>query len=335
MAAGVVDSTVMPWVPPVSFAERPELEVKPTVEELKRKGLNRADIRTPEATDFACTTRAESRLLTMPSELRLAVYWWVYLMTPVYHAQLAPWYPAPHPREYVARAVKENHEDKDEHDNENETRVGGRSLSSKRPLCGMPTSLLRANREIYHEARSIPFIHNEFVFVNWFSSGLWAARSFTRLLHPWQLSALRQIRLEVLSRDLMGTGSQELSHICSSLSNGLQGLRLKIAPGGSSLGLSWLKEKAEGWAGDVSERAISWGRVEDGILKLKSLKRLEIEVEVASWGNGEKIAWCRRLEEVLRKGGMMETEVVCVEGVGECREKSVGELLEEMAMNAQ
>src|SRR5688572_11752330 len=41
MAAVLVDRTVMPWLPPVSFAERPELEVMPSAEEIKAKGLNR------------------------------------------------------------------------------------------------------------------------------------------------------------------------------------------------------------------------------------------------------------------------------------------------------
>lgn len=66
-------------------------------------------------------------------------------------------------------------------------------------------------------------------------------------------------------------------------------------------------------------------------MKLKGLKRMEIEVEVLSWGDEEKVVWCRRLEGVLRGGGM-EMEVVCVEGVGESREKNVGKLLEEMVM---
>ena len=128
----------------------------------------------------------------------------------------------------------------------------------------------------------MPFIYNEFVFVNWFSSGVWAARSFTRLLRPWQVSDLRQLRLELLSRDLMGSGSKELAHVCTSLSHGLTGLRLRIAPGGSTLGMAWMKDKAEAWTGDVSEGRIGWGWG-----KFEDSKRTESRLglgKIRGWG---------------------------------------------------
>lgn len=330
--AVLVDRTVMPWLPPVSFNDRPEFQVMPTAEETKAKGLDKPDIRLVQPSDYPYEVRHESRLLTLPLELRLAIYYWVYLQTPVHHAQLAPWYPVPYQKEYVSRVVGEGKVEEREARIDCETSTHRtKLLSSSRPLCGIPTSLLRANREIYHEARTIPFVYNEFVFVNWFSSGVWAARSFTRPLRSWQLSSLRYFRLELLTRDLMGSGSRELSHVCNALSDGLQGLRLKIVPGGLSLGQAWLKDRSVSWTGDVSEDIIGWGWVEDGIAKLRNLERLEIEVQVPSWGNEEKSAWCERLQEVLRRNGL-ETEVVCVEGVEESKEVKVEKLLEEMTV---
>ena len=108
------------------------------------------------------------------------------------------------------------------------------------------------------------------------------------------LTSLRQLRLELLSRDLMGSGSRELGHVCTSLASGLRYLRLKIAPGGSSLGLPWLKEKAESWTGDVSEGRIGWEWAEEGLAMMKELERVEIELVVPAWGNLEKVGWCRR-----------------------------------------
>ncbi|KAL2684786.1 hypothetical protein Neosp_005875 [[Neocosmospora] mangrovei] len=128
-------------------------------------------------------------LLSLPLEIRLHIYHWLHLMSPVRHAQLAPWYPTPVHCQYILRPLDHILRPLD-HEAEPDGEAKG-LLSPYRPLSGLPTSLLRANSQIYHEARLIPFSQNEFVFVNWFASGLWAARAFTRALAPWQRGALR------------------------------------------------------------------------------------------------------------------------------------------------
>ncbi|KAF4979547.1 hypothetical protein FDECE_18037, partial [Fusarium decemcellulare] len=159
----------------------------------------------------------ELTLLRLPLEIRLHIYHWLHLMSPVRHAQLAPWYPTPVHCQYILRPLEPDavaEETSMKSDAEPETTD---LLSPYRPLSGLPTSLLRANSQVYHEARLIPFTQNEFVFVNWFASGLWAARAFTRALAPWQRAALRYVRLEVLARDVVvgGAGREEWRALCT------------------------------------------------------------------------------------------------------------------------
>ncbi|KAF4963375.1 hypothetical protein FZEAL_10940, partial [Fusarium zealandicum] len=172
--------------------------------------------------------------LSLPFEIRLHIYHWLHLLSPVRHAQLAPWYPTPVHCQYILRHLDPQQDDSSlERDTELEP-VG--LLSPYRPLSGLPTSLLRANSQIYHESRLIPFTHNEFVFVNWFASGLWAARAFTRALAPWQRSALRFVRLEVLARDVVvgGAGREEWRALCGEWAGGVRGLRMTMVLGAST-----------------------------------------------------------------------------------------------------
>jgi hypothetical protein len=65
------------------------------------------------------------------------------------------------------------------------------------------------------------------------------------------------------------------------------------------------------------------------------LERVEIELVVPTWGNMEKIRWCQRLEDVLRRKGLAAVEVVCVEQRMEKKGMDADALLEEMAMSRQ
>ncbi|KAM0430527.1 hypothetical protein ACHAPT_005876 [Fusarium lateritium] len=248
--------------------------------------------------------------LSLPLEIRLHIYHWLHLMSPVRHAQLAPWYPTPVHCQYILRPL--DHEAAMYNTGDGSEAPG--LLSPFRPLSGLPTSLLRANSQVYHEARLIPFSQNEFVFVNWFASGLWAARAFTRALAPWQRAALRYVRLEVLARDVVvgGAGREEWRALCGEWASGVRGLRMKMVLGAST---ATVAGPSNGVVGPRSEAARRW--VGEGLGLIRRLERVEMEVVARGMSDEEKLSWCGRLEGDLRAGGLARVVVVCTEKVQE------------------
>ncbi|RSM01979.1 hypothetical protein CDV31_011123 [Fusarium ambrosium] len=248
--------------------------------------------------------------LSLPLEIRLHIYHWLHLMSPVRHAQLAPWYPTPVHCQYILRPL--DHEAVPEGGDGIEAQG---LLSPYRPLSGLPTSLLRANSQIYNEARLIPFSQNEFVFVNWFASGLWAARAFTRALAPWQRGALRYVRLEVLARDVVvgGAGREEWRALCGEWASGVRGLRMKMVLGASTATVSG--PSTGGAVGPRSEAARRW--VGEGLGLMGQLERVEMEVVARGMSDEDKLLWCEKLERELREGGLRWVVVVCTEKVQE------------------
>ncbi|KAL7620836.1 hypothetical protein AAE478_009834 [Parahypoxylon ruwenzoriense] len=284
--------------------------------------------------------------MELPLEIRLQVYRWLHLMTPIRLTQFAPWYPNPVSRTYQVRAIIPNPEpvcdlrcDSDEEtltqtiaEERQEPQAVSPSpplLSPWRPHCCIPTAVLQTSKQMYFETRQLPFLENEFVFVNWFSSGLWAARSFLRGLRPWQTQTMRYARLELLSRDLLGRYVEEWKELCGSWAVGLRGLRLKIlsggggsntgGAGGGAMG-SWVVAGLPQRGGPTVKVRNSDGGVdewiENGLKLLKQLRRLEVELSVADWDDKTKLDWCLSLEEVLNES-KTDTEhcvrVSCVE----------------------
>lgn len=252
--------------------------------------------------------------LSLPLEIRLQIYHWLHLMCPVRHAQLAPWYPTPVHCQYILQRVDPAASSEDTTSERDKAPHRG-LLSPYRPLSGLPTGLLRTNLQIYREARIIPFKQNEFVFVNWFASGLWAARAFTRALAPWQRAALRYVRLEVLARDVVvgGAGREEWRVLCTEWASGVRGLRMKMVLGAS---MSAVTEPAfGGGAGRRAEAARRW--VGEGLGLMARLERVEMEVVAREMSDAEKMEWCEVLQEELREGGLERVEVVCTEKVQE------------------
>lgn len=86
------------------------------------------------------------------------------------------------------------------------TSLASRMTFPSRVRGKIPTALLVSCRQVFEEARCIPWEENTFVFVNWFWSGVYAARQFTRGLRSWQSDILRYVGVEVLSRDLWVNG---------------------------------------------------------------------------------------------------------------------------------
>ncbi|KAI2604474.1 uncharacterized protein GGS25DRAFT_534878 [Hypoxylon fragiforme] len=291
--------------------------------------------------------------MDLPFEIRQQVYRWLHLMTPIRLTQFAPWYPNPISRAYHVRAVTLGEGGSGSAaSSTTATRPAAAAprptptptspllLSHSRPHCCLPTALLTTSKQIYLESRHLPFLANEFVFVNWFASGLWAARCFLRGLCAWQMQAMRYARLELLSRDLCGRyAEEEWRGLCEGWAGGLRGLRLKVLCSGSGSGggggggrggspvlgqgVSWVVAGSPQRGAptvqirDERGRAEEW--VENGLKKLRRLRWLEVELAVADWDDGMKVDWCRSLEEAVNEGrgrggeGGEVVRVSCVE----------------------
>ncbi|KAL0935088.1 uncharacterized protein CTRU02_209679 [Colletotrichum truncatum] len=288
------------------------------------------------------TPAGECPFLDLPYEIRQQIYSWVHLMHPIQHAQLAPWYPTPIYSSYFLKLIKPEGdaeevtiEDKgtsqlvagsNEEHNRDDKKDEDLLLSPHRPVCGLPSSLLRTNRQIYAECSMLPFRTNEFVFVNWFSSGLWAARAFTRGLKPWQRDEMRYARLEMLGRDFTSPTLKEWIDLCGCWTNGLRGLRLKILIGGGifepAATFAALNNNAEAQAMDIShfpDPKPEW--IEEGLRKLRALKQIEVELTVLDWDDAQKLEWCGALEAILNEEREEGQKVIvrCVERLMEDR----------------
>ncbi|KAH7153171.1 hypothetical protein EDB81DRAFT_868323 [Dactylonectria macrodidyma] len=267
--------------------------------------------------------------LDLPAEIRLQIYHWLHLMCPVRHAQLAPWYPTPVHCQYTVRQVVDDAECvTDEPTRATTDEPTNSMLSPFRPLSGLPTGFLQCNSQIYHESRAMPFANNEFVFVNWFASGLWAARAFTRALEPWQRREMRFVRLEILARDLVGNGGtdggagqEEWLALCDDWAPAVRGLRMKLVLGGSATGVmatGVAPGPEKDGAGFAEMQAAARQKVAAGLRRMGKLERLEMELVTRQLKNGDKLRWCEQLEEELRTtAGLEAARVVCTEKMQE------------------
>ncbi|KAH8899285.1 hypothetical protein GQ53DRAFT_741412 [Thozetella sp. PMI_491] len=280
-------------------------------------------------------------LLTLPFEIRLAIYKWILLLNPIDQSQLCSWYPSPNYRAYfhqVARrpggrfntrifeplysgeGAEEGHED-----SSGCYPPRPRLLSPFRPVGFISAALMRTCRQAYEETRLIPFHENEFLFASWFSSGLTAARLFVGRMEPWQRSSMRYARLETRVKDIgLEERLQEWEELCEFWSPGLMGLRLKIeleehtlrAASGQDV---WSSPSVHAECEDPKV-ALGWTRepyrwVERGLVKLRALRALEVELAGFPLTNEEKAAWCQSVDHRLNKGRREEDRmsVRCVQ----------------------
>ncbi|MDA4133161.1 MAG: hypothetical protein OK454_08580, partial [Thaumarchaeota archaeon] len=248
------------------------------------------------------TTHAESGLrglsfLDLPPEIRLRIYSFVHEIHPFQPRPLASWMPLPTqgiclnepviPRLAVARDGGEERVPWDKGTGSQAGRTDSPPLlSPHRPLAYMPSALLRSCRQVYHEARHLPFRANEFVFVDWFSSGLGAARASVRALAPWQRQCLSYVRLEARAADLSAKGlgeNKSWAELCELWGEGLRGLRLRVSVDRGAFVPRY--RDAEQVPGGGEKTAITemgcdhspaW--VDVGLKKLRRLRNLEIEL---------------------------------------------------------
>ncbi|OAQ83177.1 hypothetical protein VFPFJ_08980 [Purpureocillium lilacinum] len=273
------------------------------------------------------TANDRSPLLSLPPELRRQIYGWVLLMTPVRNGSPDPAYPAPEIRRCELRCLAED-EDVNDDDETVRGRRPPRLLCPDRPLCGMPTSLLRSCRQVYVEARLMPFEENEFVFVTWFASGLVTGHAtVTGLLRPWQRRAMRYARIEMLGHELQDEVALRTWTALSEAWAGLRGLRVRIAgPAGGALDdvLSTETSEKQDADGGAERSESDWEPVrrvaenwaEKGALaSMGDLERLEVELAVPAWSTRTKLEFCVALERRLKLGGSSAVVVCTTSGV--------------------
>lgn len=268
--------------------------------------------------------KSRFRFLDLPVEIRRQVYYWLHVMSPVCHAQLAPWYPIPVYSHYIVSPITERSLNAPErnameeatcpprHPSPEEQKELDEMLSPFRPLSALPSSLLRVNSKIYFEARDMPFEHNEFVFVNWFASGLWAAKAFTDKLSAWQRERMRHVRLEMIYRDFTKKGYEAWVSLCDAWAPSVRGMRLKIIFTSCLFADKGPDSKGPGEGEDRAAQLRKW--IGPGLKKLVNLERLELEMMTEDMDNAMKVEACRGLEEMLREEGM-NTVVVATKKV--------------------
>ncbi|CAI4219341.1 unnamed protein product [Parascedosporium putredinis] len=166
--------------------------------------IEKAEVRVPDNPAFPTTTTSPNTrpvsLLDLPLEIRLQIYSWVHLLHPFQYRELAPGYPAPAVQPYRTAHLP------------------------PRPFAYMPTALLLASRQIYHEARGIPYAANEFSFCPIFCSGLAAAAALVGRAAPWQRRSLRYLTLRMGLADALRMLRREWCALTAGL-EGARGLR--------------------------------------------------------------------------------------------------------------
>ncbi|KAL2074042.1 hypothetical protein VTL71DRAFT_7820 [Oculimacula yallundae] len=299
-------------------------------------------------------------LLTIPLEIRLQIYNYVLLAHPIHHAHLAPLTPPPNfsglntvefhttmkraktspdlPTEVVTYTLIKSTPPSPESDSQPRphptyisTTLPSSLFSTNTRIQGkLPTALLLSNKQIYAEISLLPFHTSTFSFVNWFQSGVYAARSFTKGLQPWQREAMRIVKVEVMGRDLWcgrGKGREEgkgleylgrkegvneWRELCG-LWGGVRELRLVLkglVGDGSSTGLgssssssasrsdSAISEQIQKENEQVSILSVDSEWV-SGLLSMKSLRTLELEIADVDVNREVKMEFCTALDRAL------------------------------------
>ena len=137
-------------------------------------------------------------------------------------------------------------------------------------------SLLLVCRQIYHEARLLPFQNSEFAFQRWYGSSTAECLKFFQQLQPWQTSALRSLKLDITEADLDVLG--RVDEVCSCLfPTSIDGVEEFTRPGLQNLSIHvsragvWLHPADFETLFDLARK---WSA--QGILKLTSLRTLTI-----------------------------------------------------------
>ncbi|PVH75051.1 hypothetical protein DL98DRAFT_16099 [Cadophora sp. DSE1049] len=187
-------------------------------------------------------------LLDIPLEIRLRIYHYVLLSHPIHHAHLAPLTPQPDfsglntaefhttmirshggssaPKEIITRSLITHSSSFSDPNTPSDSEFLTTSQLQQSYISTIlppsqnpppriqgkiPTALLTSCKQIFTETSHLPWHHNTFSFVNWFWSGVYAARQFSSNLPAWQREAMRNVTMEVLGKDLWVGGLERRS----------------------------------------------------------------------------------------------------------------------------
>jgi hypothetical protein len=137
-------------------------------------------------------------------------------------------------------------------------------------------SVLLVCRQIYHEARLLPFQNTEFAFQRWYGSSTAECLQFFQKLQPWQIGTLRSLKLDVTEADLGGLS--RVDEVCAWLfPNSIDGLEGPRVPELQHLSLH--VSRAGLWPDPADVEALfnlgsKWSV--QGVLRLTSLRTLHI-----------------------------------------------------------
>ncbi|KAJ4418664.1 hypothetical protein N0V85_001351 [Neurospora sp. IMI 360204] len=262
-------------------------------------------------------------------EIRLRIYDYVYDSHSVRHSKLPLWYLTQGSGRHVLKpvtsqaAIKPSPLPYEETPDGNDTISHAPTrelLSAHRPMNYIPTALLLACRQIYYEARTIPYYENEFVFPSWHDvDSVQAVRNFLndRLCADWQRQSMRYVRIELdLSEDKSNSNKngkaeawEELLCSATNWGAGLRGMRLCIdckekdlIKGSFAAVLDGAERAGLGdQSGPEEEEPSSFAWIFRGLLQLRSLRKLDVEIKRGrrNMTDDEKVGWCRLLEELL------------------------------------
>ncbi|KAH7395967.1 hypothetical protein BKA64DRAFT_74119 [Cadophora sp. MPI-SDFR-AT-0126] len=314
-------------------------------------------------------------LLDIPLEIRLHIYHYVLLSHRIHHAHLAPLTPQPDfsglntaefhttmirshggsspPKEIITRSLithsncLSNPNTASEsvfpsQDQFQQSYISTLLPSSQHPpprIQGkIPTALLTSCKQIFDETSHLAWHRNTFHFINWFWSGVYAAKQFSSNLPAWQRESIRSVAVEVLGKDLWvgglerrslvvngvesGTGGGKVDRGASStggvggkegkgvgewrelcgLWSGVQNLRLTIMGGlfvNAAAARTGSNDSSEQTSGKISILDADCEWVSYGLMSLFSLRKLELEIEDTDVDSDVKMAFCASLERCL------------------------------------
>ena len=89
------------------------------------------------------------------------------------------------------------------------------------------TDLLLTCRQIYAEARSIPFAINSFYFYEWYGSSTYNVKRFLCALQPWQRACLKRLEFTVVEEELAEWRCQTLEDVLRLLLDA-KGAKLRV-----------------------------------------------------------------------------------------------------------
>jgi hypothetical protein len=145
--------------------------------------------------------------------------------------------------------------------------------------CGTSNlGLLLVCRQIYYEARLLPFQNSEFAFQCWYGSSTAECIKFLQKLQPWQISMLRSLKLDITEADLGGLS--RVDEVCSYLfPESVDGFGSSGVPGLQHLSIHI--SRAGLWPNPADFEALfdlprKWSV--QGILRLTSLRTLNVTI---------------------------------------------------------